>query len=450
MALLDGQSEVDTVTMRVTGLGLELKTWERYSLREDFTTATAAFDFVFSTNDPSTYNQVFQEGAEIEITVNDRRQMTGIIERVRTAHSRERGLVYQISGRDFLGPVVSASIDPKIRISANQTVSDFLVAVLSQFGLSTIYIGDEKNYSVVTGYTKGKGKAQTQNFAIKEAKSRAVAADGKSAQVVYDTKNVVQVISRDRPDLKKIPLDQLKPKIGDGAMQVIERVLHRLGLRMWMAADGSGVIVDAPDFHTPPVHRLVRVFGGEGNNVIDGDREINAEIQPNCVLAVGQSTGSDMAKSKLKCIAVNELVAVRSDGSLVPSVQHIIARYPGIKILPLRPELFPADDRIVARRKPQPMFVKDDESKTIAQLEAFARRTLAVKQKEYLTAQYAVKGHTFEGTPWAMNTLVDVEDDYLGLHERLWTLERAFSKSRGEGTRTTLKLIKPFTFELGA
>jgi len=450
MTLLDGQSEVDSVSMFVRGLDLEIKTWQSYSIRHDFLTPTAAFDFVFSTNSPLAYNEVFVEGAEVQIFVEGTEQMTGTIEKVEQSANREGGLTYKLSGRDFLGPVVSASIDPKVRISANQTVFDFLTLVLGPYGIGKIYIGDDINYSVVTGFLKGKGKHQTKTFQVKEAKSRKDPVTGK-ASVVYDTKNVTQVVSRNRPDLKAIPLDQLKPKIGDGAMQVIERLLSRLGLQMFAAADGTGVIVDKPDFETAPIHRIVRRFNGDAeNNVEDGTRSVDAESQPCYVLAVGQSSGSDMAKIRLKAIAVNELVAVNPDGSFAPYVQDAIARYPGIKVLPLRHKLIPSTDRIVSRRKPVPLLLKDDESKSLEQIAAFARRKLAEYQRRYLTATYVVKGHTYgDAYPYAVNTNVDVDDDFLGIHETLWCLGRTFTKSRDAGTKTELTLIRPYTLELG-
>lgn len=450
MDLQDGQSEVDTVVLRIPTLDLEIKTWDSYSIRQSFLTPTAAFDFAFSTNQPLLYNEVFVDGVRVDITVNDHPQLSGTIERVQKTCNRQNGMTYKISGRDFLGPVVSASIDPKVKISSGQTVAEFLALVLAPFGIDKIYLSDDINFSVVTGYVRGKGKYQTNTFKVNEAVGR-TKKDDKTQSVVYTTKTVTQVVSSDRPDLKKIPLDQLKPKIGDGAMQVIQRLLSRLNLTIWATADGSGVIVDRPRFDREPVHRLIRRFNGEDeNNVLDGVHDLNSETQPSCIIAVGKSSGSDMSKVRLKCAAVNELVAVNQNGVIAQSVQNALSGYPGIKVLPLRPELFPLDDRIVSRRKPVPVFVSDDESKNLEQLMAFARRKLAEMQRAYSAATYTVKGHAYaDRFPWAMNAMVDVDDDFLSLHEQMWCESTTFSKSRGGGTMTELHLIKPYTMELG-
>lgn len=449
MTSVDGQSELDTVTMRLPALGLEIKTWDRYSIREDYLTPAAAFDFTFSTNDPTTYNAVLVDGAQIEIAVNDRIQLTGTIEKVRRQSNRDGGLRYQLSGRDFYGPVVSGSANPKIKITSGQTVADFLSAILAPYGITTVYVGDEENFSVVTGFARGKGKAQTKTYQAKVAKSRAATADGKSAAVVYETKTITEVVSRDRPDLKTLPLDQRQVKVGDGAHQTIEKILSRIGLHVRASADGSGVIVDSPRFGGEPTHRVFHRLDGE-SNVLDGSIQIDGESQPACVVMFGATGGADIAKTRLKVCAVNELVAVKPSGALSRGVRDILAQYPGITVLPLRSQLVPTEERLISRRVPVPMFMKDDESKSIAQLTAFARRTLSAKQRDYLKASYVVRGHTVDGAPWAINSIVDVDDDYRGFHGRLWCAGRTFTKSREEGTRTSLDLILPYTLELGS
>ena len=97
------------------------------------------------------------------------------------------------------------------------------------------------------------------------------------------------------------------------------------------------------------------------------------------------------------------------------------------------------------------MIIKDDESKTLAQLQAHARRKLSVFQRKYFAVTYTVKGHTYAGKyPYAVNTNIDVDDDHRGIHETLWCIGRTFMKSRDGGTQTELSLIRPYTLELGS
>jgi prophage tail gpP-like protein len=61
-----------------------------------------------------------------------------------------------------------------------------------------------------------------------------------------------------------------------------------------------------------------------------------------------------------------------------------------------------------------------------------------------------VYGHTQDGHPFAVDTLIDVDDDVLGLHEPMWVMERTYTKSRSAGTTTTLTLIRRYTLDLSA
>lgn len=448
MVLQDGQSELDTAVIQIEGLKKEIRNWDRYSIKSDFLTPTAGFDFTLSTDQPLLFNDILKEGAKVTIAVNDRIQMTGYIDRKTISANRNGGIIYTITGRDILGTVVSASIDPKIKITTNQTVADFVYSVLSEFGIQEIQIGDNVNYNIVTGFLKGQ-KGQSKTIKVQEATSRKVTADGKSAEIQYQTSSVIQVLNA-RADLKELKLDQRKVRWGDGAYQTMDRLLARLGLRMWAMADGSGVVVGEPDFTSDSPFKIIRKFNGNNNNVIDGAININAETQPSCIVARGFGGGDQEPKAKSLVIAVNELVAVTPDGNPVKSATNTIARYQGAKVLPIRKELLPKENNIVAVFTQKPVFIKDDESKSIEQLSAFARRVLSRYQKEFITLTYTLKGHSYEGVyPWNFNTMVDVDDDYLDIHEKMWIIGRDFIKSKADGTLTQVRLIKPFTLVLG-
>jgi len=52
-------------------------------------------------------------------------------------------------------------------------------------------------------------------------------------------------------------------------------------------------------------------------------------------------------------------------------------------------------------------------------------------------------------TPWAVDTMVDVQDDVGGVYEPLYVLSRTFHKSRSGGTKTDLELIRRYSLDLG-
>jgi len=448
--LQPGQSEVDTLTVRFPSLEKEITTWDTYQLSTTFTDHVSTCSFVLSTNSPTPYNAILQGGAKIEVLSNGKPQFTGYIDRISKSSSRSNGLVYQVSAKDILGPVVGATLDPQTKITGGQTVADLVYGVLSEFGIKKVYIGDAVNYNIMTGFRKGEGGPTTRTFTSKELSTRKDPVKGVAELVFIETK-VTEVVSNTRRDLKAIPSDQRKPHIGDGAMEVIDRFLKRLGLHMWAAADGSGVVIDAPDYEAHGTYKLLHTFDGAGtNNVLDAKLDEASEMQPSAVVAKGFGGGGELPKSSMVCVAINELVAVdASTKQPIKSTANLAARYPRAKVLPLRDQLIPQDNRLVSVFTQKPIYLKDDESKTIDQLAAFTRRALSRYQGKYQTYSCTVKGHTYQGAPWAVNTIVDVQDDYLGLHGPMWVLSRTFAKGRSGGTTTQLTLIKPFTYVLG-
>lgn len=452
MVLSSGQSELDSVVLRLVDKNVEITTWDRFNFRQDFLTPTVGWEFTSSADTPLIGQELFQEGSLVEISINDRLQCTGYLEKISIRQNREGGLVYTLSGRDILGPVVSSNIDPQVKIAPTMSVEDFLSAILVRFGINTIYNSDALNLNIVTGIGKNVSQTKQQRQA-KQAVSTAVTANNESSDIKFQTTPIVSVVNGARVDLKTLKLDQLKPHIGEGAYQLIDRLMSRLGYRVWAAADGSGIIVDKPDFESPPKHKLIRKQNQfQNNNIIDGDCVYNIEAQPSCIVVTGNTTTADDEVVTLKVIAINELVGFQVPDLPIESVQNILSRYKQAKILPFRSQLYPKQRRISQNYSPVAMFLKDDESRNLAQLQCFARKQLSIKQKEYLTLSYTVEGFAYQDTqrlPWAVNTLVDVDDDVFGIHEPMWVLGKSFIKGRDGGTYTELSLIKPYTLELG-
>ena len=99
------------------------------------------------------------------------------------------------------------------------------------------------------------------------------------------------------------------------------------------------------------------------------------------------------------------------------------------------------------------MYLHDDESKTQDELNNFVYRQMALQMQHGLRAHYTVYGHGQifgDGgfTPWAVNTVVDVNDEVGGIAEPMWVLSRTFNKSRRSGTTTDLELIRLYSLDL--
>lgn len=375
------QSEFDTITVRLPGLGYEFKNVQRVSIDNQFLRPCSGFQLEIDDSDPIVTNELLIPGARIDVLINGTIQLSGYIDSRSRRYSRG-GSAIEVRGRDILGPLVDGCLDPKIQSQPGKTVLDVVSQIAKMFGVTVANPG---------------------------------------------------ALSKPLPSKQR-------PKCGEGAYQYLERLLKHQGLHAWAAVDGSGLVVSAPDFDSPPLYSL------STTDVEDGRSETNYGDQPACIVAVGHGGQKDVAKAALKCIVINELVGTDESGSPLPEVQTIIDRYKGAKVLPMRPSLqsmrgtFAA---LVAR----PVFLFDDSSKTISELEKFARRAMAEHQKKALRVEYTIPGLSRGGQVWSVNTSVAIDDPRLGLNQTLWIESVRAEKSPG-GTRTHLTLILPRTLEL--
>lgn len=448
--LENGQSEIDTVVLRMPDYGREIKNWSQYNFTSTFLVATSGWSFQLSDEDVTLTTELLVPGARVELVVNNRVQCTGFIDRKTVDTESGSGTSVSVQGRDILGRVVDATMDPRFKFTSGMGLVDVCLAVLRPFGITTIYNADAFNINVMTGYggvVSGSGGGTTK---VKvQVPKRTAAADG-SVTLTYESVDGFVQNSTTRPDLRKVQVDQIKPHAGEGCYDYLSRLSSRLGLGLWALADGSGVILDKADFSGPPGGKLIhRRTDPSANNIKRGSVVIDLASQPSCIVAFGFGGGRDVEKSALKVIMVNELTGLDDQGQPLPAIKDIIARYKSAKVLPLRPELVPFSKPLGGGPPPAPFFLKDDESKSLAQLEAFTRREMAKRQQHALQVHYDVVGHTQAGHPWSINTMVSVDDEVSGVREPLWVLEKTFSKGTGPGTMSALKLIRPHTLEIG-
>jgi len=449
MKLANGQSEIDTVVLRLPDYGREIKNWSRYQFTQTFLVPTSSWSFTVSDEDTTLSSDMLVPEARVELVINDHVQCSGYIDRTSEESSGDGGTVITIQGRDILGPVVRATMDPIFKFAAGVSVPELVATVLRPFGITTIYNADLYNLAVISGYEKGSPGAGTTTIKARVQKSTPNK-DG-TVTLSYDSVDSTMVTSTQRPDLKALTVQDAKPHAGEGCYAYLDRLLRRLGLTLWAAADGSGVVIDKADFTSAPAAKLThKRTDPSQNNVTHSRVDKDWTSQPSCIVATGFGGGKDVEKSRLRVIMVNELVGLDADGQPLPEVQAILARYKSAKVLTVRPELAPFARPLGDQKIARPFFLKDDESKNLAQLEAFTRREMATRQAHALQANYDVVGHTFNGHPWAVNTSVAVEDEVHGLTQTLWVLEKTFTKTRQGGTTSSLKLILPYALQIAS
>ena len=440
-------TDSDTVTLVLPDTGDEIKLWTSYSYAQEFLTPTDAFSFTIG--DAATiarYRPLLVPGRKVSLVVGDRVQASGYVYKLHTQGARS-ATTLTVSGRDTLSPMVDGGIDPDFSLGDGTTLNDVVARVAKAYGFQTISTTDIANRSVVTG-NKAANVVKTGTTYTSNAPRLVSNGTETKLEDHIETSTIFTETDPTRPKfLKDIAIKQVKPHANEGSFEFLARLCKRFKLWLWCNALGDTLIVDIPDFDQRSTYELRRKADG-GNNVLDGFADVDATDQPSIIIAAGFGGGQQFAHSNLHVAMVNELTGVDSKGALLPEVQRLINGYKGIRLLDVRSDIVPFAP-LFALPLPRPMFVADDESKTLDQLEGYVRAEMGKAQAKALAVEYVVRGHTQGGIPWAVNTIVDVDDDVLNIHEPMWIRGRTFSKGpRPSGTMTRLSLVPLHMMEI--
>lgn len=457
----DGSSEIDSVSLRIlsnnnTNAPLkEIKNWKKYTLTSSFLDPVDKWSFVISGEDRQLYQNLLPPGSKVQIACNGFIQCTGFIDQSEVKYDRDSGTEITFPGRDILSRAVNANADMTFQFKKDMTVADVVYAAVLPYDIGTLYNSYGTHLNIVTG------RPNSESLTTKKVTTyKADFQTDASGNYVRDPATKViktmltptvstEIVANLLPSLTDLPIQQYKPHPGEGGYEYVSRLIKREGLILKAVADGSGCMVISPDFTSPAVGKIVcKDTPGGANNVLSSSGKRQWYLQPTVIIGAGYGGGSQFAKSKIHVIMINELTGLDSSGDPLPSVKAIIAQYPKALVSKIRPELVPASP-MFAPSVSCPMTFVDDEAKTPAQLEAFCRRKLAEKQQKALMVDYTLTGHTQNGIPWAVNTVVNVDDDIHNIHQPMWVLERTFSKARNGKTQTDLTLIALNTLLIG-
>lgn len=429
--LPEGAKQADVVEIYLPDSGQRLDRFSSYSFDSNFLEPCDAFHF--TTGGKENPSQKILDGlvpgASVQLIINGSPQATGYIDSVVPHASRGGGKILEITGSDTFAPVVRGGADPynpKLRFTPDQTLDAMVEAIFGTYGFTKFAIDDAADRAVRTGL-------RAQRFSKKKGKP-----------------------------LKHFTFpQQLKPQPGESSWQYVIKIAEREGLYIWPSADGQTCIVATPDYLQAPVARIVRHLGTRQtnvSNVLDGGVGCHVAHQPSAIVATGYSGGGEWSRAKLKVIMVNELVGLKELTSarnqwiqLSDEVTQVIANNQDAIIVAIRDGVFP-DSLARPTKHAQPIFLHDEDSKSLEQLANFVRRRMSSYQKEMWTGEYTVQDHTyFDGQnyiPWTVNTIVDVDDDVCSFHGPMWICGRTFTKdSKTGGTKTSLHLTLPHTIE---
>lgn len=439
--------QIAKVTITIDDLPDEEINWESYAFNQDFFIPTAAFRFRVGV-DKITYDVIskYQAGRLVKLKLSteagEKPISTGYIDQVRIVSDRG-GSFLEIHGRDILAQPADAGINPLLTFKDGQTLGDVIGESLGPFGLNIFYTSDAQSREIATGINKTKAKPKKVTYKTKT--TTGLLQNNVREIEVENTITVYEDPTAPKSFIKE-KIKKLNPMIGESCLEFAIRNAKRFGLYIWAASNGSGVIVGKPVTSGNPSYelinnRIIRGYDGSNNNVINAEVSFDYMNQPAVIIAKGFAGGGDFKNTRIKVAKVNEFIGYDGSGNVLPVVQGVIDKVPGVSVLKPVDSLVARNDYFGKIDHPKAVYFEDDNSKTLEQLEGFVDRKMSEYQRTSMVLRYTVNEHHQNGVPYVINEIVRVEDTSLNIVGNFWIKGITFRKSRNGGATTDLELI---------
>lgn len=215
-------------------------------------------------------------------------------------------------------------------------------------------------------------------------------------------------ITKIRIDAKSTRIrEKINVEPGDSAWDALVHAAEANGLWPWFEPDGT-LVIGGPDYTQPVVATLILRRDGKGNNVLSLDKNESVAGRYSQVTVLGQTHGTDTEQGK------HALTATATDTT--------INWY-------------------------RPKIVTDHETDSYAVCLDRARKLIADSRLSGMTLMASVQGHRIasengvgKGLLWKPGQRVYVVSEPHGINAVFFLMGRKFSRSRTDGTRTTLTL----------
>jgi prophage tail gpP-like protein len=412
--------EEEQVQLRVMDEQVTLTHFKSYEFASDFLTPSDGWSFTVGDEDlPEREANALLCRARIRLYVNNLPVADGHIDDVEETASKGSGKEWSISGRDRLALAVDSGALPNLEFPAGTTLDTFLRTIFAPYGW-----GGEDHFVI-------------DNIANRNARTGALRGAPTSRG------------RRAGRPLKSFKLHQLKPYNNEGVYTFAARVAQRFGLWIWPTADGEQLVVSTPDFAQEPTFTLARLKDGSGN-IISGGVKRSSQDQPSVIFADSFSGGSEYGKGRVKVFCVNPYFGIDQDGQILKDVSKLILQVPDANQVTMVTQPF---ERRVATTIARPLYIHDEESKTLEQLEYFVRREMSLLMRKAFQYSVVVEGHgqmvNGNFVPWTPDTTVRVYDEVSNVNEILWVLGVRFHKAKQGGTTTRLTLLRLNSVQFG-
>jgi prophage tail gpP-like protein len=453
-----GAGEFGTMTMRVEGI--EINIWSSYSYNSHY--LTPADQWAFEVGDEEITPELRKflvPGNKVEFFIDDTKQATGYIDDVNIEVARNGGLVMHISGRDTMSPLIDSQIDPSKIFPEKIKLQALILDLIADFGFDTIEFASDADLKL--------GKKKKPKIRKKKGDKF----------------------------LGNFPIPKKKPSHNDTYFGFISRITQRYGLWCSPTVDGTGLILDKPDYDQDPDYAVRRKRTGIDNNIISGGVKRSGTDQPSFIMARGDIPGRSVSHTRTRVIIDNPYVAglglglsmqEQDENQLDPkspnfkvgaldsqeaflgrnsvitdpltglagsenireyqtflTIQQrvhtsLTANQTFTTVVPVKPLKFA---NTYATKISRPRYIKDPNAHTIEELTNFAKREMSLCTRKAFVAHYEFMGHTIDGVIPQVNTIVAVDDEIADCHQLMWIQSRTFLCSRQGGCTVSIECL---------
>ena len=380
--------------------------FKNFSLESDYTKSCDSFSIEIASNDPK--QLVGLEAQPIEISINGNPMMVGRVDKTTISDN----VSLQMEGRDYIADMVECNIDPLVKLQEGMTLRDAITYAASPVGIKTVASADEVELrNIKTGANLG---------------------------------------SPPRPEAMKTKLGSNKPDPGKGIYQFLNELCIRAGCTIQPTPnDRTKVVVSEPDYEQPPAYTIKRSIGKKSseNNILTATVTRDLSSFPTHVLtsALASPMGVKVSQDfKPASFAVENPF----DSTVFDDQPEVVAICANDRIKP--GTYGPEFDEFATGALYRLLYLRDKKSKDAHAVENKAVRLMADKLKDTLVYTATVQGlTTLDGKVYAIDTVVQVQDEVTQVFEQLWICGVTYSYSERQGFTTELRCWRKGAFGIG-
>ena len=368
----------------------------RWNIDSGFFTSTDGFGFEFAGKDQDDRRGL--ECAPLELFIDGNSMLHG---RVDITRRGDRGpSIVTVTGRDYIADLVEGNVDPAVSIAPGTMLDEAILTACAPYGIIEV--------------------------------------EGPESRQVARTKKQQKPAKR----RSKKQITDAKPEPGQGCYDWCNKILARHHLTLQPGSEPTKIVLQAPNYDQVSIGRIIRknVDDRTVGNVIEGVATRDYSRVPTHGMFAGRQ-GKPTEKTSRTVTHFDIRSIVSAMGDEISRASKYMAEG---RLLPKKRQFS------IPRQLYRLLYRRDELAKNQEQIDASVKRAVADRTKETLVYEVTVHGlcDPQTGYYWAVDTIVDVDDDVADVHEKLWVETRNASFD-GNQYRAFMRCYRPGSFVIG-